>query len=330
MLVATHNGSFHADELTACVILSLLHDDFRVIRSRDPEELERADIVIDVSGKFDLKKHFDHHPKEFTKTRANGIKYATAGLIWEFYGRQLLFKYTNSIPELADVDNEAISRAWTVIDNKFMQFIDLTDNGQLDTYTLEHAAPQDAQSKQVYDWMNGFFMKAPIIPALIALQNAPDGTDEEQMLNFLNTLECFKTLFNRIFINILKNSRDEAKVLQAYDGSEILLMSEKLPWFETVLNNWDKFTNCLLAVYPDHNGRGWRIQSLPGSESARFENRCSAPVSWRGREFEDLNKLAGISTATFVHKAGFTGGARTFEDVITMAKNWIKESPNKD
>ena len=330
MLVATHNGSFHADELTACVILSLLHDDFRVIRSRDLEELERADIVIDVSGKFDLKKHFDHHPKEFTKTRANRIKYATAGLIWEFYGRQLLLKYTNSIPELADVDNEAISRAWTVIDNNFMQFIDLTDNGQLDTYTLEHAVPQDAQSKQVYDWMNGLFMKAPVIPALIALQNTPDGTDEEQMHNFLNTLECFKTLFNRIFINILKNSRDEAKVLQLYDGSEILFMSEKLPWFETVLNNWDKFTNCLLAVYPDHNGRGWRIQSLPGSESARFENRCSAPVSWRGREFEDLNKLAGISTATFVHKAGFTGGAGTIEDIMTMAKNWIKESPNKD
>ncbi len=53
--VATHNGSFHADELTACVILSLLYEDIKIIRSRNLETLEQGDIVIDVSGQFDLK-----------------------------------------------------------------------------------------------------------------------------------------------------------------------------------------------------------------------------------------------------------------------------------
>lgn len=326
MLVATHNGSFHADELIACVILSLLYDDFKIIRSRDLELLETADLVIDVSGKFDLKKHFDHHPKEFTKSRANGVKYATAGLIWEFFGRALLLKYAQTKPGFENIDNETITRAWNSIDTKYMQYIDLTDNGQLDSYTHEQSNPTSQDAQEIYNWMNSFFMKAPVIPILVAMQNTPGGTDEEQMANFLQSLECFKTLFNNIFINTLKTSRDEAKVLKQYDGTPILFLKERLPWYETVLDNWDIFANCLLAIYPEQSGNGWRIQSLPGSQAARFENRCPAPLAWRGKEFNDLNKLAGISSATFVHKAGFTGGAKTIEDIMTMAQNWIKES----
>ena len=69
MKIATHNETFHADEVTASIIFSLLYDDIEFIRSRDPEVLDSADLVIDVSGKFDLVKYFDHHPTEFTLAR---------------------------------------------------------------------------------------------------------------------------------------------------------------------------------------------------------------------------------------------------------------------
>ncbi len=323
--VATHNGSFHADELTACVILSLLYEDIKIIRSRNLETLEQGDIVIDVSGQFDLEKHFDHHPKEFTKTRADNIKYATAGLIWEFYGRKLLKKYiTDKFDNAIAFTDVVLEKAWTYIENNFMQYIDLSDNGQLDTYTKNLSNPNNSDEVAVYDKLNAFYMKVPTIPVLIALQNTPGGTEEEQYENFMRTLECFKTLFNGILINCLKNARDEEKVIASYKGGELLILSEKLPWFDTVYNNWELFKDCKLAIYPDHNKEAWRIQSLPASLSARFENRCSAPKSWHGKEGEELNALAGIKSATFVHKAGFTGGAKTFEDVQIMAQNWIK------
>ena len=44
MIIATHNGTFHADETTACAILTYLFENSSIIRSRDPEELEKADI----------------------------------------------------------------------------------------------------------------------------------------------------------------------------------------------------------------------------------------------------------------------------------------------
>ena len=58
MIIATHNGTFHADETTACAILTYLFENSSIIRSRDPEELEKADIIIDVSNQND-EKHFD-------------------------------------------------------------------------------------------------------------------------------------------------------------------------------------------------------------------------------------------------------------------------------
>lgn len=41
MIIATHNGTFHADETTACAILTYLFENSSIIRSRDPEELEK-------------------------------------------------------------------------------------------------------------------------------------------------------------------------------------------------------------------------------------------------------------------------------------------------
>lgn len=51
----THDGSFHADEVTACSLLLLfdLIDREKIKRTRDPEELARCDYVCDVGGIYD-------------------------------------------------------------------------------------------------------------------------------------------------------------------------------------------------------------------------------------------------------------------------------------
>ena len=64
----THDGSFHADEVTACALL-LLHkrvDRGLIERTRDSDKLAKCDYVCDVGGEYDAKKRrFDHHQAEY-------------------------------------------------------------------------------------------------------------------------------------------------------------------------------------------------------------------------------------------------------------------------
>ncbi|HLB52181.1 MAG TPA: MYG1 family protein [Chlamydiales bacterium] len=64
----THDGSFHADEVTACSLLLVfgLIDKDKIVRSRDPARLALCDYVCDVGGIYDPKKRrFDHHQVDY-------------------------------------------------------------------------------------------------------------------------------------------------------------------------------------------------------------------------------------------------------------------------
>lgn len=64
----THDGSFHADEVTACALLLLFDviDADKIMRSRDREELNQCEYVCDVGGIYDPeKKLFDHHQQDY-------------------------------------------------------------------------------------------------------------------------------------------------------------------------------------------------------------------------------------------------------------------------
>lgn len=77
LVVGTHDGCWHADELLAIAILkeAMPNAQVNVIRSRDPFMLSKADIVIDVGH-----GEFDHH-QTGNKKYPNGIPYAACGLI---------------------------------------------------------------------------------------------------------------------------------------------------------------------------------------------------------------------------------------------------------
>lgn len=64
----THDGSFHADEVTACSLLFVFDqiDLDKVVRSRDSQKLSPCDYVCDVGGEYDPKKRrFDHHQADY-------------------------------------------------------------------------------------------------------------------------------------------------------------------------------------------------------------------------------------------------------------------------
>jgi uncharacterized UPF0160 family protein len=60
----THDGTFHADEVTACSLLLLYKkiDRDKIFRTRDPSVLNKCDYVCDVGGEYNSeKRRFDHH-----------------------------------------------------------------------------------------------------------------------------------------------------------------------------------------------------------------------------------------------------------------------------
>jgi len=64
----THDGSFHADEVTACALLLLedLIDKDKISRTREPKILNKCEYVCDVFGIYDPSiKKFDHHQKDY-------------------------------------------------------------------------------------------------------------------------------------------------------------------------------------------------------------------------------------------------------------------------
>lgn len=321
MIIATHDGTFHADETMACAILTYLYENHTIIRSRDEEQLEKADIIIDVSLKND-DKHFDHHSKEFTLCRDNGVKYATAGLMWKKFGIEYLKlvakKELNFTP-----NSQVIYNAFERIDSSVMVMIDLNDNGQLTSYVQTISSPQTDNEKQIVEKLNELYQASPDIPYIVAMMNLPNQTGSDQDKAFLNTVKMLKTILLNTAINALFTESGIAKVVAMYQGGPILIMHERLPWTQAVLSNLELFKDCKIAVYPDRNMR-WRVQSLPVSKGARFKNRLSAPIAWRGLSDEELDKATGLKNMTFIHKSGFTGGAATYEDNLELANLWLK------
>ncbi len=77
--VGTHDGTFHADEVTACALLVLFNlvDKEKIIRTRDPKQLAECEFVCDVGGIYDpAQKRFDHHQSEYRG------EFSSAGMIW--------------------------------------------------------------------------------------------------------------------------------------------------------------------------------------------------------------------------------------------------------
>ncbi|XP_041096302.1 MYG1 exonuclease-like [Polyodon spathula] len=64
--IGTHDGTFHCDEVLACFLLRQLpgYKDAEIVRTRDPALLSECDVVVDVGGEFDPKRHrYDHHQR---------------------------------------------------------------------------------------------------------------------------------------------------------------------------------------------------------------------------------------------------------------------------
>ncbi len=122
MLIATHDGSLHADEVFAVAALGLLNDRVEVVRTRDRGALAGADLRVDVGFRNDARTgDFDHHQRGFDAARNNGVRYASFGLVWREFGARV-----------CDDDQEVAD----TVDDTLVAPVDANDTGQQLTRSL--------------------------------------------------------------------------------------------------------------------------------------------------------------------------------------------------
>jgi uncharacterized UPF0160 family protein len=138
--VATHSGAFHMDEVLGIVMLTKYTKEFKdanIIRSRDDNILNTADLVLDVGRIYDPSKfRFDHHQKEFVDTfnESYNIKLSSAGLIYKHFGREVvknigeeLINKCNKVNVI--LNEETLEEVYMRLYEDFILYVDALDNG---------------------------------------------------------------------------------------------------------------------------------------------------------------------------------------------------------
>ena len=308
--VITHNGLFHADETFGTAFLSLLlGSEVRVVRTRNPAQIEQAYVALDVGGVYDnAKLRYDHHQRDFLDVHeGTSIKLAACGLIWRHFGTCLITKLH---PEL---DIEQVKSLWQSVDEAICRPVDLQDNGQ-GTFKVDGA---EAQALMV---------------AAFNQQDIYSPAQDEAFMRVVEILKEYILNFLRSEANKLQILKEAEEAVKAQLGSRVLVLDKFLPYREAVLKANAEGGQFDLVTYPA-NGQ-WNIQTVPVDDSTEnfYSQRVSLSQRLWGLTGPDASKEGlGGSALVFCHKTGFLAAVKadTAEAARKAAEAVIAEAQAK-
>ena len=287
MQIATHPGNFHADDVFAVAVLGLVHGELDVIRTRDGAALAAADVRVDIGGRSDpATGDFDHHQRGGAGERANGIRYASFGLVWRAFGAQL-----------AGGDHAAAA-----IDERLVQGVDANDTGQnLSTALFAGIRPMTVSG---------------VIGALNPAWDEELSAAEEDE-RFAEAVARATGILERELAGARAYQRGleivRAAVARASDP-RLIELDRKAPWHETVVATAPE---ALYVIYPKSDG--WGMQAVPKTLGS-FENRKDLPEPWGGHSDAELAQITGVPDAMFAHTKRFYASARSREGILALAR----------
>lgn len=300
IVIATHDGVFHGDDVLAVAIAKNFFEQkgerVYLRRTRDPDRLASADVVIDVGGEHDPDSlRFDHHQwREITPEvaqRDDGPDRAAAGLVWQKFGR---FIARDAIEGHHAIGlSEAVDQVVSAVDQRIIQPVDRDDLrrestpgglyqlvSQMNPRAIDYPAPEayDEAFGEAVDWMEGVLQGA-IDSAVERATAAKLAVDKGRQLS----------------------EHPHVYVLPFYaDGFE-----EATPWCgqaeSSDLPLHMKSDELLCAIFPDAPSGEWRIKVL------------------RDRDVTIPEEAKEVDGAVFVHPSGKIAGALAEEAAIEMA-----------
>jgi len=295
MLVATHDGSFHADEVFAIAALGLLGDPVEVVRTRDPEALARADLRVDVGFRDDASAGaFDHHQRDFDRARDNGVRYASFGLVWREFGTRA-----------CDGDEDVAD----AVDATLVQAVDANDTGQQLTQPLI----EGVHAMTVNAIVGGFNARWDE-----ALTPAEEGE------RFDAALTLAQGILSREIASVASGLRARRVVREAIAAApdpRVIELPVNAPWKQVLV---PEAADALFVIYPKRQGFG--LEAVP-RELGSFENRRDLPAAWGGLEGADLVAATGVEDAVFCHAKRFLVVARSSTGIKRLAELALGDYP---
>ncbi|MFZ0043107.1 MAG: MYG1 family protein [Solirubrobacteraceae bacterium] len=287
MLIATHDGSFHADEVFAVAALKLLDGDAAVTRTRDRDTLAQADVRVDVGFRDDASTgDFDHHQRGFDRVRPNCVRYASFGLIWREFGARVC----GGDQEVSDL-----------VDASLVQAVDANDTGQQLTETLiEGVHPMT---------VNG------IIGGFNPHWDEP-LTSEQERERFDQAEILARGILSREIGSAAASQRAARIVRDAIataSDPRVVELPVNAPWKRELV---PATPDALFVIYPKRQGFG--LEAVP-RKLGSFENRRDLPTAWGGLQDADLVAATGVEDALFCHVKRFLVVARSHAGITRLA-----------
>ena len=308
VLVCVHDNIFHADEIMAVALLRLAAAPAQVvtIRSRDPNDWARADFVIDTGRQYDGVKFFDHHQTEGAGARANGLGYASFGLVWRHFAITAIRNVLSRHLENDDIPETAITEVVEAMEG-IVGCIDAHDQAQAIAsckFSNDRSVTFDPLTlSQVI----GTFNSAPLF-----------RTSEQEVNQTFDFLLGFAERFLRHTI-LRKASRtmSEQFIAKFDRGGPILYLPEYCDWkgpissrphvMYLVCPSQDGKRHTVLATHKQHSGNG------PEGLNRPF------PASWAGLTDQELQKVSGVPDALFCHRDRFIATAVSIQGAMDLA-----------
>jgi len=287
LVIVTHNGRFHPDDVFAVAVLELVFGNnkkIKIIRSRDSEIIKKADIVVDVGGEYNTDKNrFDHHQQDGAGKREDGIPYASFGLVWKKYGQALC-----GGKEIADE-----------IEKSLVEPTDAGDSG-VEIVTKKYG---DIYPYEIFDVMDTF------------LPTWKENFDTDRA--FEKAMIFAKKIIQREIILHKDRFEAVAKVTEIYKNTNdkrLLVLPGYYPFSRFVKN----FPELLFVVFPDLDGQ-WSLNTVKIDKES-FTDRKKLPVEWAGKFGADFEKVTGVTDAIFCHINRFVAKAKTKESILKLAE----------
>lgn len=311
MIIATHSGKFHADDVCAVTVLDRVFPGCELIRTRDAEQIRQADFAVDVGGIWDPQAgRFDHHQKGFDGARQSGVLYASAGLVWKTYGARYVARIAEAHAGYPIAADDAQQIAWA-IDGDLVQYLDMSDTG-----TAKNAP-------------GGYGLSAVISgfnPTWIDDEQAGSATlaDAFRLQQFRRAM----AFMDDVLVNQVKyrvgsmRALEQVRQAEPLDGGRLLFVKNgALPWTSVVRNEMPK----VLFVISYHTTENrYMLHTVPATTDT-FEARADLPAAWAGLQGAELAAVTGVPDAVFCHNNLFIAAAVSFEGALKMARQALAQ-----
>ncbi len=221
---------------------------------------------------------FDHHQKNKNGQRENGIYYSSIGLLWKKFGRKYLEK----------LNIENIDDTFEYIDKELIQYIDATDNLQME------------------------YLESKISPDFVKLCNPEWNEEISEDEAFTNALKLADGFWEVYMKNAIAEVKATEIIRKKIEGCKecFLILDKEMPYRRAMkLYNDDKIKYIIFKSRRE----GYEVRAV--TEKYKFKD-CIV----KAENIEKCIDLTGIDDLIYVDNHGKLCCTKKLDSAIKLAK----------